>query len=599
MALLAFDPCSVFGGAAGRASSRHHEDRRRAPNPQSVKVLYFSPIDLGTEDNGGALVCREHVQRLAAAPESIDLTVAALGQPISVSDAWRRANEFVTSLGARYHHLAMWPTIKLRPDPLSWCPRTRWPFALELSAIHRPYIDAEFAGLVRDLRPDIVVIDYVPGAVWIPSVFRLPVKRVTITLNREAEFHRSARVQGTLNQDVSASPKVDRRVERFERWVYNNSHAVVALSPDDVPRHLNRAVRTAVIEPVLRESQARWQFRGSQQIFFVGNIRHYPNREAIEWLATRFAPLLKRTAPGAMIKIIGAQRDQVPSEWQAKNVEYLGTGEKQDVQHCFTTSDLFIAPIANNFGSKMKVLECIAHGTPAIATREALTGIPFAGRVPQFRLDEPDQAVDLSRTLMADGERLNRLSAELTAQLRQMSHSTQDSWKALIDAVGRQPLAFRRPHFGRFLASDAILCGAVPAPRLLRQGLEICLAHPRGVSDSGFYDVIPRGFRWTSDRAEISIPLHRFSWPRRLIVEIAPPSPPEGTAYRIYINEREVFQGLICGVPASHRFKLRSLFGASRLTVRFESSLFKPGPKSQMVGLAIKSVALKGGVVWL
>jgi glycosyltransferase involved in cell wall biosynthesis len=363
------------GGGMSMVSKQPFKGMQADSQARPYRVLYFTAVDIGSGDNGGAMVCREHIQRLVGS-DRIELTVCSMES--AGADRDQRVGEFVGAMGARHHHLTSSPSHDVQLDPRSWCPRLRWPFNWELAAMQRPHIDTGFLRLVRELRPDAVVVDYVLSAIYVTSLFRDPVRRITVTLNREAEFHRRARIRGALPPNVSHSPVVDWRVGRFERWVYNNSQAVVALTPNDLPRGLRRGVKTVVIEPVLDERSERWRFCGANQLFFVGNIAHYPNREAVEWLATRLAPQLERIQPLARIKIIGARPDQVPREWLRANVEYLGAGTKQDVRDCFTTSDIFIAPIVNNFGSKIKVLEALSHGTPVVATRAALTGIPFA-----------------------------------------------------------------------------------------------------------------------------------------------------------------------------------------------------------------------------
>jgi hypothetical protein len=82
------------------------------------------------------------------------------------------------------------------------------------------------------------------------------------------------------------------------------------------------------------------------------------------------------------IRIIGAEPANVPSEWRRQNVEFLGVGDAALVDRELSETGLFIAPISNRFGSKIKLLDCLAIGTPFAATRQALSGLPGLSATP-------------------------------------------------------------------------------------------------------------------------------------------------------------------------------------------------------------------------
>ncbi len=100
---------------------------------------------------------------------------------------------------------------------------------------------------VRAVQPEVVVVDYVPSAVFVPSLYATPVPRVTITLKREGEYYREVRRHG-LPPDASPSRFAGWRAGCFERWVYRHSDAVVALTASDLPSWQG-APRTRVVIP--------------------------------------------------------------------------------------------------------------------------------------------------------------------------------------------------------------------------------------------------------------------------------------------------------------------------------------------------------------
>jgi hypothetical protein len=113
---------------------------------------------------------------------------------------------FAETIGVPLHF------ISFRDNPPQ--PRTRWPFFLELDALAQPQVDEAVLDAVGKIGPDVVAIDYLFSALYAPSLFPAPVRKVLITLNRESEFYRAQRTLRRLPPDHSES-----RLSAFERSI--------------------------------------------------------------------------------------------------------------------------------------------------------------------------------------------------------------------------------------------------------------------------------------------------------------------------------------------------------------------------------------------
>src|SRR5262249_8638292 len=153
--------------------------------------------------------------------------------------------------------------------------------------------------------------------------------------NRETDFFRDLRKLGRLPPWASNSRVANFRLALFERWVYRQCNAVIGLTAADLPPQRPNGIN-AVVPPVLEARTAGWGGNKSKNIFFVGNIAHYPNFLAIRWLCEEFAPALARLDPAAKIQILGVEIDSAPPEWsKQRNVELLGVGDRKQVHTCF------------------------------------------------------------------------------------------------------------------------------------------------------------------------------------------------------------------------------------------------------------------------
>ncbi len=384
--------------------------------PQRIKVLYFTFVNLDRPDNGGVLVCRNHVRRMAQDPRLI-VTLCNIGAIGRVSET----QAFASSIGVPLHFI---PFQQNPPQP-----QPRWPFFLELDALGQSHIDKIALDLVNQIKPDVVVVDYLFSALFVRSLFSAPIRRVMITLNRELDFYKELkRIRG-----LPADPS-DERLSEFERSIYQSCDAVVTLTTRDIPANVEDKARVIppLFDPALDE---RWSYVGTGKVLFIGNINHYPNFMAVDWLATRLAPMLETMPDKVDIEIIGAAADNIPAVWRRRNVVFLGVGDASLVTKKLVASDLFIAPIANAFGSKIKLLDCLSRGTPFVATQEAMSGLAFLQDVPRIRLDQPREAAEIVRTLLQDATSLTSLSHRFSQQLMEALKAQEGIWGDLFEQV--------------------------------------------------------------------------------------------------------------------------------------------------------------------
>lgn len=355
------------------------------------KVFYFTIVDLGRVDNGGGLVCRNHAACIAETP-GVVLTICNVGPP----EQRAGSAAFAQQIGADFRFLEI--------DKSARPPAISFPFTLEREAAAQAHVHDDVAAVLDAVRPDLVVVDYLFSALYSPSIYRRrDLRRISITLNKESRFFRE-----TLSRPASLASRVKTmRLWLYEQSVYARSHAVVTLNGPDVTPFpwLNRVV----IAPIFGRSARPWH-GGDGRLLFVGNSGHFPNRQAIDWLCTRFASeFAKRSA--ARIAIVGAGPEDVPAGLPG-NVDLLGSSTAEAVEQLYQGCGLFVAPIANTHGSKIKLLQCLSRGTPFVATDSALSGLPGLD-APLIDLDDAPAAAKVVTALLGDRGRRAELSNRL------------------------------------------------------------------------------------------------------------------------------------------------------------------------------------------
>jgi glycosyltransferase involved in cell wall biosynthesis len=535
-----------------------------APQPgRRRRVILFVAMGPLDRSLGGGIVFCENLRSIAATEQTETHVFAQDGRRQG------EGRDFSSSVGAVFHPLELIAPEGVYPGMPAI---SGHPFSIERQAAQNWFVDRRFCEIAENIRPDVIVITYLFTALFMPSAFHCGVPVVMINSNRELEFYRDQRRLGRLPAHASDSLLAEWRLGRFENEVLSKSDHIVVLSSPDIPRNRLQASRTRVIEPMLLEDARKWRHGGQASIFFVGDINHYPNYSAVQWLCQSLAPALASCAPEVRLTIIGADPADVPQTWLQPNVDLLGRSTADEVLLQFTGCGIFIAPIENSFGSKIKILEALAHATPLLATAEALTGVPDAAGIPHFTLDDPQGTAELAASLLRSPQKLTALS-KLMDEIRTSNLTgSRSAWPSLIEEAastaavprGFRPWSFLRPRRVPTVRSPVVEVGASSYYWIHSEGLGLL---------EGLYG---RPLRWTAESATLSLRIDQAKSPRWLKVLTWDIAPEGGSRLDVYANDIHVLGGTVVGgSPLECVVRLPPLGGCRELTLRFATPGFQ------------------------
>lgn len=118
-----------------------------------------------------------------------------------------------------------------------------------------------------------------------------------------------------------------------------------------------------------------WHPESPPRCLFVGSFHHRPNVLAAHLLVESIWPEVRAQRPDAQLILVGrGSRESLPTATEGVTV----LGFVDDLQPLFRTCGLFVAPLTEGGGIKIKILEAMARGIPVVTTTIGAEGIATA-----------------------------------------------------------------------------------------------------------------------------------------------------------------------------------------------------------------------------
>ena len=128
---------------------------------------------------------------------------------------------------------------------------------------------------------------------------------------------------------------------------------------------------------------------GGTTLLFCGSLDMHPNREAMRYFFDAIWPKLTLRQNNIEIYVVG----RMPPEWLkqigAKDKRVHVTGFVEDVRPYFSKATVFVCPIGDGGGTRLKILDSLAMGVPVISTSFASSGLCLKDRENILLADTP------------------------------------------------------------------------------------------------------------------------------------------------------------------------------------------------------------------
>lgn len=217
----------------------------------------------------------------------------------------------------------------------------------------------------------------------------------------------------------------------YERQTYPNFNAVTMVSERDrqavvesIPNYQGR------LEVIPNGVDLSTRFPGMAQVeadtlVFNGSLTYSLNADAMRFFTRDVWPSIRQARPGARLRITGAC-DGVDTSWLPDGIGIELTGYLVDVRPVVAGSWLAVAPLLAGSGTRLKILEAMALGTPVVATRKGAEGLDVTAESDILIADDPADLASACLKLMESPQLREELSRNGRRQVE--AHY---GWKAI------------------------------------------------------------------------------------------------------------------------------------------------------------------------
>ena len=140
---------------------------------------------------------------------------------------------------------------------------------------------------------------------------------------------------------------------------------------------------------------------------FLGSEDHFPNRDALEWLTAEVWPAISKQMPGCMLRVIGRWGQASRARFQSPGIEFAGF--VPDLENAVKGS-IMLVPLRIGSGIRVKLLDAMLQGVPAVSTSIGCEGIPASDGIDILIRDDASEFAAAAVELLNDRELRERLA---------------------------------------------------------------------------------------------------------------------------------------------------------------------------------------------
>jgi len=174
-----------------------------------------------------------------------------------------------------------------------------------------------------------------------------------------------------------------------------------------------------------------------KSLLFVGSMDYEPNEDAVRYFCKDVFPLLKKDIPEIKLTVVGKNP---PTDLQklSENPDIIITGHVDDILPFYQKAVLSVVPLRSGGGTRLKILEAMATGTPIVSTAIGCEGLDVVDNKNIMIANTPEEFANKIIHLVSNEDAWNKVALEGRKLVEEMydweliACSLQDVYKRLV-----------------------------------------------------------------------------------------------------------------------------------------------------------------------
>ena len=173
-------------------------------------------------------------------------------------------------------------------------------------------------------------------------------------------------------------------------------------------------------------------------LVFSGALTYQANFDAMDFFLCEIWPRVLAERPRAKLSITG-KLDGVPVHRLPHREGVVLTGYLDDIRPTVARSWVNVVPLRIGGGTRLKILESLALGTPVVTTRKGVEGLELADGRDLLLADEPADFAAAILRLLRDRELRAALGRQgrQTVEIKYDWHIIGHQWRQLVETIAR------------------------------------------------------------------------------------------------------------------------------------------------------------------
>jgi sugar transferase (PEP-CTERM/EpsH1 system associated) len=265
---------------------------------------------------------------------------------------------------------------------------------------------------INEFKPDLIHYDTIGKAEYFKYNISIPQVLNHHNIESAMMFRRATKERNVLKKFYFYQEA--KKIEKYEKTFCRLFQSNLTVSDEDglTLKKIDPEIKTEVIPNGVDTSYFTpgGEKSDNETLIFAGGMNWYPNRDAMLYFAEEIWPLIKARKPSVKIYIIGQSPPEKLMRMSKEDPNLIVTGYVDDVRPYFTKASVYVCPIRDGGGTRLKILDALSSGIPVVANSIAAEGIKVTPGEDIMIRDRPEDFAEAVLYLLEHPDERRKLS---------------------------------------------------------------------------------------------------------------------------------------------------------------------------------------------